>query len=369
MKYTSTQNQIYGAIKTLSKIATKNTTLPILKTIKLEIINNVLILNATNLDVGAVITLPVKDSVDGKCAVDASIFLSYLSLIPVKSKIEIENTEGHLVIRSEKGVAKITTVDVSDFPEIPQSISGGANKIKIKASHFIEGIKSVVFSCAVSAMRPELASVYIYPKENTLTFVATDTFRLAEKTIKTGSIDLEPMLIPAKVAQEIVKLFADEGGDIELLVEEGQITLEIDSLRVVARTIAGNFPDYQQIIPKDTLTEVTILKDELQGALRAATIFSDKFNQITIKVDVESKKMIFDAKNSTAGENSFDINGSIKGESVALNFNYNYFSEVLSVLSSDSIYFVFNGPGKAVVIKEKGGNDFLYLVMPMSKNV
>lgn len=369
MKYTSTQLQLFTAVKTLSKIATKNTSLPILKTVKMSISGNNLTLSATNLDIGAVISLPVKDSEDGECAVDVSVLLSYLSLIPGKTKVEVGLEDNHLIIRSEKGVARITLLDVGDFPEIPETNEGEAYMINFKSQDFVDGIRSVVFSCSNSTIRPELASVYIYQDGGDLVFVATDTFRLSEKRVKgKSSSEIGPILIPAKVANEVIKIVSGEESDIDVWVEDGQITIKTEDIRIVARTISGNFPEYKQIIPTSKDTEVVLLKDDVAAALKASTIFSDKFNQINISVNPNDKKVVFEAKNTTAGENSFDMSGSVVGDPISLNFNYGYFNDVMPVLKSDSIEFSFSGPGKPVVVRDRGGKDYLYLVMSMSKN-
>jgi len=367
MKFTITHNKILESVRTLAKIATKNTSLPILKNIKMEVLGATLTMNATNLDVGVTIRVPVKDAEDGVCVVDATVFLSYIGLLPQKTKISIEKVGEHVVISSERGVAKFTTVEAADFPEIPQISNAEANRVTMKTLDFVGGIRSVVFSCAFSAMRPELSSVYIYKNEDELVFVATDTFRLAEKRISMDSVDIEPVLIPSKVAQEIVKLFGESEGDISVCFEDGQVSIQNDDLTAIARTVSGVFPDYKQIIPTDSLTCAAVLKGDLQNALRASTIFSDKFNQVTLTVLPEKEIVVLDTKNVVSGENTYNIHSGIEGEEVSLNFNYSYFNDVMSTIKSDSINLLFNGKGKPVVIRDED-HKFLYLIMPMSKN-
>jgi DNA polymerase III sliding clamp (beta) subunit (PCNA family) len=110
-----------------------------------------------------------------------------------------------------------------------------------------------------------------------------------------------------------------------------------------------------------------VLKDDLQNALRASTIFSDKFNQVTITVLPDKEVVTLDTKNAMSGENTYKIHSGVEGEEISLNFNYSYFNDVLSTIKSDSINLLFNGVGKPVVIKDEG-HGFLYLIMPMSKS-
>jgi len=367
MKFTITHNKILESVRTLSKIATKNISLPILKNMKIEVMGNTLTMSATNLDVGATINTPVRDAVDGVCIVDTSVFLSYINLLPHKTKISIEKVGEYVVINSERGVAKFTTVAGDEFPGIPKIDDSEANRVSMKVLDLVGGIKSVVFSCAVSAIRPELSSVYLYKKDEELVFVATDTFRLAEKRIKVDFLDIEPVLIPSKVAQELVKLFSESDGDVDLVFGDGQISVQNEDITAIARTVSGDFPDYKQIIPTDSSTRAAVLKDDLQNALRASTIFSDKFNQVTITVLPDKEVVTLDTKNAMSGENTYKIHSGVEGEEISLNFNYSYFNDVLSTIKSDSINLLFNGVGKPVVIKDEG-HGFLYLIMPMSKS-
>jgi DNA polymerase-3 subunit beta len=135
----------------------------------------------------------------------------------------------------------------------------------------------------------------------------------------------------------------------------------------VSRVLDGVFPDYQQIIPKTSTTEVIALKQDVIDALKLTHIFADKFNQVRFGVSVQDKKFEIYTKNTNLGENSSEVEATLEGQDIDIGFNQKYINDVLSNISADSIHFLFSGPQKPLIVKAAGRNDFLYLVMPMNR--
>ena len=198
--------------------------------------------------------------------------------------------------------------------------------------------------------------------------MATDSFRLAEKTIKTRkNVNLPGILIPFKNAMDILKIIDTTDEEIEINSTKNQISFTFGGLYLVSRVIDGVFPDYKQIIPKEEKTKVTVLKQDLINSLKISSIFSDNFNQMNINADKATKNIQVKTKNSNIGENTNKIEATIEGESIEVNFNHRYIMDCLSSISSDSISLFFNGINKPLVIKGTSDKTFTYLVMPMNR--
>ena len=129
----------------------------------------------------------------------------------------------------------------------------------------------------------------------------------------------------------------------------------------------GSFPDYRQIIPKESKTEVVVLKEDLVRALKVATVFSDSFNQTTFSVNPAKKKLELKAKSADVGEGSTVLQAAISGESVEISFNHRYFSDCLASIPSDSVSISFSGANKPTVIRGVSDTSFIYIVMPMNR--
>ena len=201
-----------------------------------------------------------------------------------------------------------------------------------------------------------------------LVFVATDSFRLAEKKVKIKQkLSFGGILIPFKNTVEIIKIFENIEDDLKITLSKNQISFTSQNIYLTSRVVDGSFPDYKQIIPKIKTTEVTLLKQDLISSLRISNIFSDKFNQVTFNIKPNEKVFEIEAKNTDVGENITLISGVLFGESIVLNFNYKYIIDCFNSITADSVSLDFNGTNKPMIIRAIGDTSFLYLVMPMNR--
>ncbi len=366
MKIECVREKLQEAISLSERMTGKNLNLPILSGLHLSATGNSLKIKSTNLDIGIELDIPVKVIKEGEVVVPSAIFNSYISGIAADKTIILEEDNGNLKIEGNKNNAVIKTYPKDDYPAIPRITEGSS--FKINSKELTLGFKSVWFSASVSSIKPELSSVYIYKDQNDIVFVATDSFRLSEKRFKAVDIEGElSLLIPFKNVPEIIKVFDNGNQDINISFDKNQITFEKEGVYLVSRLINGSFPDYKQIIPKSTSSEVVALKHDLINALKVSTLFTDKFNQANISISVKNKTITLTTKNSDVGENKTVISASVEGEDYSANFNQKYLSDVFQSIYADSVYLSFNGPQRPVILRSNGDTSFLYLVMPMNR--
>lgn len=357
--------KIKTAVSQVEKITGKNLTLFILNSILLTTTKKHLKLRATNLSLGIEVEIPVRVEKEGVVAVTGSVLNNTLTNIFNTEKIQLEGEVGNLSIKTPKNKIKLKGQPYEDFPTIPL-VSGV--KFEIEGNKLIDGIKSVYYSSSVSDVKPEISSVYIYSNEEDLIFVSTDSFRLAERKIKTKNlVDIPGILLPFKNIPEIIRVFGEYTGIVTVCFNKNQVSFSGDGIYLTSRLIDGVFPDYRQIIPKDKKTEVTVLRQDLLNALKISNIFSDKFNQVNLLVDPKNRLLELSSSNSDVGENKTLIDAVIEGEKIDLAFNYKYFLDCFQSLTSDSVYIRFDGNTKPIIISSVTDRSFTYLIMPMNK--
>lgn len=366
MKLECVREKLAEAVSKAEKITSKNATLPILKCILFEAQKNSLIVRSTNLDIGIEMIIPAKVDVEGTVAVPGSTINSFLAHLGGEKGVNLELKDGNLCVSTLKTSAVIKAYPTEDYPTLPK-VEGGT-VFNLPADAFIRGLKSVWYSSATSSIKPELSSVRVYPDEDSLVFVATDGFRLAEKRVKLKNTpDFSHILIPVKNANEIIRVFEGMDTDLTIAVDQNQLAISAEDIYVVSRTVEGNFPDYKAIIPKESTTEVIILKHDISNILKLSTIFSDSFNHIKFIVHPLSKELEIITKNNEVGENSARLSGAITGDSLDINFNYRYIGDSFQSVESDSLCLYFSGASKPLIIRGVGDKSFLYLVMPMNR--
>ena len=364
MKLECEIEKIKNAIYQVERITGKNLTLPVLSSVLFIASKKSLKLRATNLSLGIEIEIPAKIEKEGTVAVSGSVLTGIFSNIFQNENISLEEKDGNLLIKAKKSQIKLKCQPNEDFPTIPQ-VDGST--FEIDAKKLIDGIKSVYYSSSVSDVKPEISSVYFYSKEDNLTFVSTDSFRLAEKKIKIKKLDDIPgILIPFKNIPEILRVFGEISGEIKICFNKNQISFSSDNVYLTSRVIDGIFPDYTQIIPKEFKTECVVLKQDLLNALKLSNIFSDKFNQVNLAVKPKSKVFELSSQNNEVGENKTYLDAAISGEDEEVSFNYKYFIDCFQSINSDSISIKFS-PSKPIVVSGVSDNSFVYLIMPMNR--
>ena len=182
MKIECSTDKLKEAVNKAEKIVGKNSTLESLKSILFVASGSSLKLRSTNLSLGLEIEIPAKIIEEGEVFVAGDVINNTLMNINSDKVIRLEKQNENLYLNNKKSNILIKSLSSEDFPTIP-SVEGSS--FEIETEKFIEGIKAVFYSSAINDIKPEIASVYIYSNDNNLVFVATDSFRLAEKSIKT----------------------------------------------------------------------------------------------------------------------------------------------------------------------------------------
>jgi DNA polymerase III subunit beta len=365
MKIECSVEKLKNAILQTEKITGRNLTLPILNSILLIASGKSLKLRSTNLSLGVEVEIPAKIEKEGIMAVLGSTLAGVFSNIMQNENIFLEENNGNLLIKTKKSKIKLKGQSCDDFPTIP-FVSG--SEFNIDSNKLIEGIKSVYYSSSVSDIKPEISSVFIYTNEDSLVFVSSDSFRLAEKKIKLKKIEeISGILIPFKNVSEILRIFGEHKGEIKVCFNKNQISFSTENTYLTSRIIDGVFPDYRQIIPKESKTEAVVLKQDLFNALKLSNIFSDKFNQVNLIIKPKEKIFELSSVNNDIGENKTYLEAALSGENIELSFNYKYFFDLFQSINSDSVSIKLNQTSKPLVVAGVSDNSFTYLIMPMNR--
>jgi DNA polymerase-3 subunit beta len=364
MKAECTKDALKSGIQQAERMTGKNLALPVLSGIFISAEGNTITLRATNLDLGIEIRIPAIITEKGTAVVPGNILSGILSAV-YDGKIKFETTNENLTISTLNTNSVVKCLPSDDFPTLPTL--SDAQSFVIPTQKFIDGVKSVWYGASVSDMKPEIASVYIYPENEDVVFAATDSFRLAEKRVGVKkNTQFSHILVPYKNMIEILRVFEGLDGDLDVNFNKNQISFSSGSIFVTSRMIDGVFPDYRQIIPKEHTTEAVMLKQDVINGLKMTNLFADKFNRVDIRVDPTKKLFEVEAKNSILGENTTKIDAAISGKEISCGFNQKYIIDCFQAIKHESVTFRFSGVGRPLVIQGVGDNSFVYLVMPLT---
>ncbi|OGG48780.1 DNA polymerase III subunit beta [Candidatus Kaiserbacteria bacterium RIFCSPHIGHO2_02_FULL_54_11b] len=369
MKMTTTKEKLLHAVQLTERVVGKKESLPVLSCVLLDVGNQSkgeCSIKATNLEAGIEITIPCEVEDKGIVAVSAVVLSQTIRSISGE-KIHLKTEEGNLIIESRGTKTLIKSIPHEEFPALGEG--GGAKGIGISREELMRGIQSVSYAASPSMIRPELGSVYVSLRPGAVVCVATDSFRLAEKTIPSAKNKTETeVLIPLKHALELVhvleRISADE---ITLSADDSQMSISADGVRYMSRVVDGTFPNYKEIIPKAFETEATVLKNDFAEMLRKARVFSGNDQHVGLHIYPKRKIFSATARSAEVGEMSDSIDAALSGGDLDINFHIGYLADCLTIIESDSITLSFAGAGKPLVIRGVSDASFMYLVMPLNR--
>lgn len=354
------------AVHTVARFAErKNVTLPALSSILIIANDEGIKMRATNLEVGIDLKLEGEIKSNGVVAVPAAILQQIAGSLMGEGTVQLEHAGDTVVLKNKTGRSSIKTVPYDDFPSIPFP-ENPKNRIVISGV-LLKNLFTSIASCASSSMiRPELASIYLSIEGGVLTAVATDSFRLAEKKVPlTNKGTQGKFLIPAKNSLEIAQALPND--DIIVSFNEHQCAFVSNKGMFVSRLTNAVYPDYRQIIPKESVAEAIILKKDFEAALKRTTIFSDAFQKIRLSFEPKKNTCVFFARNADIGESSETITAQVTGNALDISFNHRYLAAALPLTNTESLSLLASGVGRPLIIKGVGDTSLLYLVSPMNQ--
>ncbi len=363
MKIICLQENLKSGLNIAQNIIGRNLSLPILNNLLLETEKGRLKISSTNLEIGINTWVSCKVEKEGAITCPAKILTGFIGGLPNK-KVELEAKANVLTIKCENYKASLKGLPADDFPIIPKIKEPALAEIK---SHvFREGLSRVAGMASLSESRPEIAGVLMKPDKNDLKLVATDSFRLAQKLIfevNKKAEFVQPLIIPQRTAQELIRILAEEEGDLKICLGSNQILFDTGEAQLISRLIDGQYPDYQQIIPGSFAIQVTVEREEILNVIRIAGLFSSKINDV--KFSLQDGKLEILSQDPDLGENKTELPAEIKGKNVQVNFNYRYLLEGLSNIGTKQIFLGLNSESTPAIIKPVGDDTYLYLIMPI----
>ncbi len=367
MKCSSTKESLLELVARVEKVASRTAALPILQCILVSAKDKQLSLRATNLEVGIELTLPAKVESEGVVAVHASVFGSLLSTLPQGATVALTKTDGMCVVETSHGTSKIPTLPIEEFPPLP-TITPDAT-LSLPAQTLAGALKLVLPAVSTSTIKPELASVFVHLEGNTLTFVATDSFRLVEKKVVCPtSHACPPILIPQRSVADVVRVLEYCGNDeVSLKVSAHQATIEKDGVFVTFRLTDGTFPNYTAIIPTTFISEVTLVRHDFMQALRGAAVFANSVNQTRLLIEPKKNTITVEAQSNGAGETTLSLDAVVSGKELSVSFNLRYLTDAVNLFATDSLQLSFTGSDSPAIVRGVGEMSTLALVMPMNK--
>jgi DNA polymerase-3 subunit beta len=369
MRAICTQENLTRALELVSGIAGKHVNLPILNNVLIQADKEGITLTTTNLEIGIKTLLRGKVEEVGAYTVQAKLLGDFVRSLP-RENITLSQKDSTLILEGENHQTKMKGEPAVDFPLIPDITP--ELSVSLSADDLRTGLTQVLFAASTDESRPELNGVYIHLEDTTMTLVATDSYRLAEKklTLKEPLAQPHSLIVPARTFGQVIKMLTteDTSGPVTLAVNDNQIKCSLGSTEIVSRIVVGQYPDYNQIIPTEFASTVTVKVSDIMQTIRTTALFCQPgINDVKISYVPDTGELQLRAQNSTSGDNMSRLKATITGQAGDLVFNHRYVTEGLNVLGGEVVEMKLNSNNVPAVLNAQSDTSYRYLIMPIKQ--
>ena len=362
MKFNITKDLLLKGIQEVQSAISTKSSLPILSNILIEATEDQLILTTTDLDIGITSKISIKPQIVGAITLPAKKFSDIIKELPDGETISVSVKKNNLVnIECGKSVFKIMGLPKEEFPQLPEfkdkdSLVLPQKKLKIM-------LKLTGFAISHDESRYVLNGVLFVIKPTHIRLVATDGRRLAmvEDKIQLPKTLERKFIVPTKAVNELDKSLSEEG-DVKIFFGENQIFFDMGKTRLVSRLIEGEFPNYEQVIPKEAKDKLLVPKEMFLSAVKRAALFTNQ-DSAAIKIDLGKNKLVISKSTPYLGEARVEVDAEYAGKDISVGFNPGYLIDFLKNIDQENVAFEVTDPEKPGVIRI--GAEYIYVVLPM----
>lgn len=371
MKITILKDKLKEGVGIVEKISQKMMALPILQNTLLRVVKNFLNLSVTNLESGISWWGLVKTEHEGQFCVPTKFFSTLINYLPNKP-INLEDKDLILDLECENYKTKIKGFNPEEFPIIPQIKKD--ESIAIDNLSFCQALNQLINIPSSSMTKPEISGILFSFQDNLLKLVATDSFRLAEKKLflKNNNAKNYSFILPQSSAKEIIAIFSEKEGEMTIYFSPNQIWFERlmpeinhPQIQFTSRLIEGEYPNYQEIIPKKFETRIEVQRDEFLNQIKMAGLFGGKINEVRLKINPKNETLEISNQNPDLGEYNSVLNSKVKGKELSISFNSRFLIEGIAEIKTKDLVFEFTSGEGPAVLKPADVQDYLYIIMPI----
>jgi len=373
MKVRITRDELLTGLQRVQGVVEKRNTMPILSNILLEAKQDGAEIVATDLEIGMRGLYKATVIETGGVTISARKLFEIIKELP-PGEIELAAGENNwTTIRAGKSQFKIVGLPSADYPALPVIEREGLTPLS--GDGLLELIRKTLFAAGDNDARYILNGLLVTlvntDKKTALRLVGTDGHRLAVAEQEVGKAELKggpqeiKAIIPKKAAQEMRRLL-EERGESEPLIgfAKNLMIFRKSGLLLTSRLMEGNYPNYQQVIPKEGGKRISVNRQELESALRRVSVLS-KEKASAVKVSFVPGKMTLFSSSPDYGEAVEEIPASYEGETLSSGFNARYLLDVFSVMDGDSVSLQMDTPLSPCLVQESESPGFKCVVMPI----
>ncbi|MBI4594186.1 MAG: DNA polymerase III subunit beta [Candidatus Rokubacteria bacterium] len=349
-------------LQMVANIVEPRQTLPILANVLLEGDGDAIRITATDLEVGARVSVPARVATPGAITVSARKLAEIVKELP-SAGLALKVAESAVVTLRCGGVNyRLVGLAPDDFPAVVPAAPPAW--LTLEAKTLREMLSQTSFAVSHDESRFALNGVLFVLQPKEMRLVATDGHRLAVSTRGVGQgLSGVTGIVPRKAVTEIMRVLG-ASEDVQIAITENQFVLQMPNFVMTARLIEGQFPNYEAVVPRGHTGRLVLKRGSLAAVLRRVSVMAEERNK-PVRVTLGSGTLTFSAASHDLGEAEETLEVEYAGGEVVIGFNARYVLDALSPMESDDVVFEFKDALSPGVIKSAQGDAYCCVIMPM----
>ncbi|MCS7173208.1 MAG: DNA polymerase III subunit beta [Armatimonadetes bacterium] len=364
MRVSCEQGVLEQGVHLVQRAVSTRTTLPILSYLLFEATDAQLEISATDLEIAMRTALPAHVDRPGSVALPARLVGEIVGALP-PSTVELEVPEGSTTgyIRCGRGAFELLGLPASDFPRGPQEEAKPICSIQAPLLRTL--IRSTLFAASTDETRPFLTGVYVVTSGREIRAVATDGGRLSLRRARLSSEAGEmSAIVPARAMRELDRALGGLEEEVEIALGAGQVVVTLPNVRLTSRLIAGNFPQYEQVIPREWKLRVQVGTEALRAAVRRVAITA-RDSASVVRFRAGEGVLRLESNTPEVGSAYEELEVALEGEPMEVAFNARYLLDALAVIETGEMVLELTGPLSPGALRPAGSEDYVYVLAPV----
>lgn len=362
MEVTLNRDAFLKGLQMVQNIVEPRQTLPILANVLLETDGDTVRLTATDLEVGARVSVPARVTGKGAITVSARKLAEIVKELPAADLALRVHDNASVALKCGTASYKLVGMAPDDFPPVVPSEK--ATWLKVEGKTLREMLGQTSFAVSHDETRYALNGVLFALAGKDARLVATDGHRLAMSRRMLGNVGTATTgIVPRKAITEIMRVLG-AGEDVEIALTENQFVLQMPNFIMTARLIEGQFPNYEAVIPKAHPGKLVISRTALTSALRRVAVMAEERNK-PVKFILTPAALRLSASSQDLGEAEETLDVDYTGAEVTIGFNSRYLLDAISPIEKDQVIVEFKDGLSPGVIRSVEDEGYCCVIMPM----
>jgi len=366
MKVICNRGALLEALLVAGNVVATRTPKPALQCVKLAAQGNELTISATDLEVAIRYRdTQIEVAEPGEVLVPADK-LRDIVRESMDDTLSIESAAEMAQVKGADSVFKIYTQPLDAFPPFPAE--DGPADFCVPGGQLKQLIAQTIFAAAKESTRYAFNGVLLSAKGKRVSLVSTDGRRLAEAR---GDLVEEKLpdkegkraIVPVKALSLVDRLIDDPEEAVGFQVKENQLIAHTPSATLTSSLVEGQFPPYEDVIPKDTDKKMVAPAADFLSAIRRAALLTNEESK-GIRLQFSKKGLVLSSQSPGAGEATVNFACKYEGSDVEIGFNPAFLVDALKVVSTEEVSLEMTAANRPGLLK--AGPDFLYVIMPVN---